>query len=462
MAKPFLEGKGWAFRLRVKGQAIYRSGFPSEAAARKAQADLHAALTQRDRAIGDGPFRTSVASAFTKYAIDRLPYLKGAIPDSRIINRYLRALNLPIIRLTPTDKPQNAKTYWTVTFVREPIRRIPNSLRSHRAQQRNTAQRCDEVRRRLAEMKVSDVTTYDIQALIDEMVKAGYKTSTIANERAELRRLFSYTKNKLNWARPAHNPATNLDMPAADKARDTVLTNRQWQKLSVELCHAGNAYAPALFCLMLETAMRSCEPLTLAHWNHVNWARNLLELPDAKAGKRDVPLGPGAIAILRTLETQAKQSKTEPWSPTGKIFPTTYEAVKKAWIVARRACNASDEPIGDIKMHDLRHTAATRYSLEYKGNLPVIMLITGHTTPEIAMRYINIKPDFVAQMMHGIEPDIDQLPAGYRADNVKVLEQAQARSQPTKRPLEHTQDYDVEACPVPTNVVQLHAHRKVA
>lgn len=38
MAKPFLEGTGWAFRLRAEGQDIYRSGFASEAAANKAQA----------------------------------------------------------------------------------------------------------------------------------------------------------------------------------------------------------------------------------------------------------------------------------------------------------------------------------------------------------------------------------------------------------------------------------------
>ena len=36
MAKPFREGNGWSFRLRIKGQDEYRSGFPSEAAANNA------------------------------------------------------------------------------------------------------------------------------------------------------------------------------------------------------------------------------------------------------------------------------------------------------------------------------------------------------------------------------------------------------------------------------------------
>jgi len=468
MAKSFREGTGWSFRLRVKGQDEYRSGFPSEAAANKAQEELRVEIRQQGSAVGSGPFRTSVAGAFTIYAKKRLPYLKGALPDSRIINRYLRAMNLPVIRLSPADQPaespKNAKlkVYWNVTFVHEPERRIPNSLKAHRNKQHDAARKCDAKRRQLAGTMVAEVTAYQIQALINEMIESGYKSSTIANERAELRRLFAYTKNQLNWARPTPNPAAHVDMPTADGARDTVLTNQQWQRLSIELCKAGNPYAPALCCLMLETAMRSCEPLTIARWNHVNWTRKVLVLPDAKAGKREVPLSPSAIAILKTLEERAKagkQSSTEPWSPTAKIFPTTYEAVKKAWATARKACNVSDEPIGDVRMHDLRHTAATRYSLEYKGNLPVIMLITGHKTPAMAMRYINIKADLVAQMMHGMEPDIAQLPAGYRASNLEALEQAQdALAPPDHKRQEPESGSKVDA----TNVIQLAVHRKAA
>ncbi|MBB6082021.1 MAG: hypothetical protein AB7E55_26035 [Pigmentiphaga sp.] len=92
MAKPFREGNGWSFRLRIKGQDEYRSGFPSEAAANNAQAELRTEIRQQGSAVGSGPFRTSVAGAFTTYAKKRLPYLKGALLDSRIINRYLRAI----------------------------------------------------------------------------------------------------------------------------------------------------------------------------------------------------------------------------------------------------------------------------------------------------------------------------------------------------------------------------------
>ncbi|MEO8839757.1 MAG: site-specific integrase, partial [Herbaspirillum sp.] len=235
-----------------------------------------------------------------------------------------------------------------------------------------------------------------------------------------------FARSRWKWMRPVDNPACQLDMPSADRPRETILTNAQWGEMSKALCKAGNQYAPSLFCLMLETAMRSCEPLTYATWHHVNWGRKVLELPDAKAGARDVPLGPGAIAILKALEEHAKQKKRrtprgEPWSVEDKIFPTTYEAVKKAWSVARQACD-----LGDIRMHDLRHTAATRYALQFKGNLPVIMKITGHETVQMAMRYINLNTQEVVDMLHGEETDVAIQAAGYKVSNVAVLMQAKA------------------------------------
>jgi hypothetical protein len=42
---------------------------------------------------------------------------------------------------------------------------------------------------------------------------------------------------------------------------------------------------------MLETAMRSCEPLHYATWDDVQWERNVLSLRDAKAAAETSRLG---------------------------------------------------------------------------------------------------------------------------------------------------------------------------
>lgn len=463
MAKPFIEGAGWAFRLRALGQDIYRSGFASQAAAQRAQADLLAELRQAGQAVGQGPFKTTLAAAFTRYARERLPYLKGAPGDSLIINRYLRALNLPVVHLTRIDDPNHeSNIYWEVSFVAEGERVIPRGLSKHRADQAARTQQVDEARRRLAATNMADVTTHAVQALINARREAGYKSATIQHERDELRRLFNHARDRWNWTRPAKNPTTHLDMPKPDKARDSVLTNAQWANLSVALCQAGNEYAPSLFCLMLETAMRSCEPLTTARWCHIKWTSGTLTLPDAKSGGREVPLGPGAVDILRQMESKAKAKPGTTWSIDDQIFPTTYEAVKKAWIVARDICNRGKTPIGDLRMHDLRHTSATRYALHFKGDLPVIKVITGHKTTEMAMRYIHIKAEMVSLMMHGRELTIDDSPAGYQASTVQALSKAE-QAQKNAGTIDTTDESaSTPKLPPPTNIVPLHGARRVA
>lgn len=420
MAKPYKEGSTWSYRVRVRGQDIYRSGFKTAARAKEDMERVRQELTQGPAQSGLGPHRTSLGVAFADYARQRLPYLKGANQDARRINRYLRALRLPVIELQRIDLDKaGQRVYWEVAFVEECGRAIPNSLVTHRADQATGSAGSDKQRTRLAMMNMSDVTTHHIQAYLDALRAEGKKSATVHLERAELRRLFRHASAVWKWRHVGGNPAgADLDMPELDAGRDRVLTNEEWERVSAALLDYGNPYVAPLACLMLETAMRSCEPLTSLRWRDIDWSRRVLELPDAKTGRRLVPLSPGAICILGELAERAKEAAkkkgAEPYSPDQRVFPTTYEAVKKAW---SRACKAAE--VEGVRLHDLRHTSATRYALEYKGNLPVIMLITGHKTVEMTMRYINLKADDVVRLMHGDEPSAEALPAGY---GVKVAE----------------------------------------
>lgn len=87
MAKPYQEGQVWSFRLRCRGQDIYRTGFASEAKAKRALEDIRVTLLRESKASGDGPFRTTLGEAFLRYGLERLPSLKGAPQDKNRINR---------------------------------------------------------------------------------------------------------------------------------------------------------------------------------------------------------------------------------------------------------------------------------------------------------------------------------------------------------------------------------------
>lgn len=424
MAKPYPEGAGWAYRLRVAGQDLYRSGFDTEASARRDMEERKAELTGGPAPSGLGPHRTSLGAAFSKYACERLPYLKGARQDANRINSYLRALGLPVVQLTPADLMKDGKrVYWQVTLHKEPARTIPASLTEHRKSQSQASLGSERARKHLASMMMAEVMTHHIQLLINALRAEGKKAATIHLERSELRRLFKHASAVWKWRHAGGNPAgAGLDMPPMDAGRDRVVTNEEWQRLSVELAKYRNPHVAPLACLMLETAMRSCEPLMVLRWRHVNWQQRVLELPDAKAGARKVPLSPGAVHILQQL----KNHGPTPPAPDNKVFPTTYEAVKKAWAVAREQAG-----VADVGMHDLRHTSATRFALEFKGNLPVLMVITGHKTVQMVMRYVNVKASEVATMMHKEELDTRHVAAGYQRSVTEALDAAYRAKQQT-------------------------------
>ncbi len=440
MAKPYREGKGWSVRLRTKGQDIYLSGFPSETAARHAAEQERVAIESAGKPLGNGPRKTSLAQAFQSFSLERLPSMKGARQNAGRINRYLRLCGLTTIQLEPADRKQSG-TYWQVSLKDEAGgRKIPGSLREHRDALCRKSRKSDSLRQRLGHMMMADITPYHIQQLIDAMIEEGYGAATIAHERSELRILFNHARKSWLFSQPGSNPATHVKMPPVRNSRDRVLSNIEWQKMSKVLIAYGNPYALPAFELLLETTMRSSEPLLHANWGDVDWDRCLIHLQDAKAGPRPVPLSPKAIDILKFLKAKAGDVTDDT-----SVLPTTYEALKKAWTIA---CEKAD--IKDANPHDLRHTGTTRYAIEFNGNMPVLKLITGHKTDSQLMRYVNLKADDVVSMMHGRPIDEDNAPAGLRLSSIRARKES-----PT---------YDPPATPaaasaLPDNVIQFPPRR---
>lgn len=392
MAKPYKEGKGWAVRVRVRGQDIYLSGYASEHAARTAAETQRLAILKTGKPAKLGPQQTSVGVAFMDYALEKLPELKGARQDAGRINCYLRACGLPVIRLHKVEQVANAgAVHWRVELVDEEARTIPKSLQSHRSRQDARGEKSTKLLQKLARMTFADVTTYAVQQLMYAMRDEHYEPPSIRLEQAQLSRLFNYARTKWSWTQPGVNPAAGVDIPKIQNGRDRVLTQTEWNAIVQELKEYDNAYALPTFALLLETAMRSSEPLRHARWGDLDWERCVLKLKDSKVGPREVPLSPGAMGILRDL--YAKDGRP---APTALLLPTTYEALKKAWSTARAVV-----AIDNVRPHDLRHTAATRYALELNGNLPILKLITGHKTDSQLMRYINLKADDAVTRLHG-------------------------------------------------------------
>ena len=332
--------------------------------------------------MGRGPHRTSMAQALQDYGRQRLPFPKGARQDANCMNKLLRAANLATLGVTPwaeavawglvqeTAQRKDRKgkgQYFVVELVEpEPARRIPKRVSEHRkALERQTA--CSNaLRKHLACLPVAAVQPHHLQRLVDALRAKGREPATLQLEQALYRGFFNYVHNICNWATPAEYPATHLVMPPVDNARDRVMSAAEEARLDEALKDCRDAVTAQAVVLLTETGMRASEPLRYATWGAVDWERKVLRLRDAKADRRDVPLSPRALEVLRTLRGDAERE------PQARIFESTYESLKAAW---NRALDRAG--LTDLRLQDLRHTAATRLALK-TGNVLLVKALTGH------------------------------------------------------------------------------------
>lgn len=399
MAKAYLEGAGWCMRRRYKGHDIYESGHATAAKAEKAVGKKMTDIDDGIKPAGFGPERTTAAQAMQDYALSRLPFKKGAVQEAVRFNQYLRAAGLDtlVVKKSKSAAGGNSGKYFEVSLERHTNeRRIAPGLAGHRRAQLTKTAGASQHRAVLATTAMSEITRVQMQAYMDCLRAEGAKPSTMRLEQALWRGLFNHAHSVWRWQAVIDNPATKLKMPAVENERDRVLSHAEQDLLDEAMNECKNTRVKPMVALLRETAMRSSEPLETALWRDVNWDAKLLHLRDAKAGKRDVPLSPLALQALRDIGVgQADE-------PMVKI---TYEALKAAF---QRACTRAG--IGNLKIHDLRHTAATRLALR-TGNIFLVKALTGHKTLAMVTRYVNVKASDVVDVMHAPQESTVQMPA---------------------------------------------------
>ena len=390
-ATPYMHGKGYAMRKQHEGHDLFVSGFKTQAAARKAMGKKVSAIDSNRMPAGAGPKKTSLAQALQDYAMAHLPFLKGAEQEARRINNYLRAAGLRLLKVTKakTEKGSEPKTgngaHFDVELVAHSAERvIPQGLAQHRKALLNANARTDKFRAVLAGTPMQDISRDLVQSFVYAMRRDRHSPSTVALERALLRSLFNHAFTTWHWDELQDNPATKLKMPKVDNERKRVLSFDEQALLEQALAECRNAQVGPALVLLRETAMRASEPMEIATWGDVNWERCVLRLNDGKTGSREVPLSPAAMSALEALG-RGKDDE--------RIVGISYESLRAAW---KRACARAG--ISDLRIHDLRHTAATRMALS-TGNVFLVQALTGHKTLKMLERYVNVSADDVVKVM---------------------------------------------------------------
>ncbi len=169
--------------------------------------------------------------------------------------------------------------------------------------------------------------------------------------------------------------------------RERFLTEAEFMRLGkaldqVETEGGASASAVAAIRLLMVTGCRKSEILTL-RWEEVALDQAELRLSDSKTGARVVSLSEPAVKLLAALP----RTPGVPWVLPGRKPGTHLRKLDDAWQVVR-----SRAGLADVRLHDLRHSFASR-ALALGEGLTVIGKLLGHARIETTSRYAHLARD---------------------------------------------------------------------
>jgi integrase len=179
--------------------------------------------------------------------------------------------------------------------------------------------------------------------------------------------------------------------------------------------HAAAGLRFALF-----TGARSGE-ITAIKWEHVDWGRKLVRLPDSKTNEpRTIHLSDAAIEVLRTAPRAGR------FVIAGALPDEPYKNLSRAWAIARKYVG-----LDDVRLHDLRHSYAS-LAASRGVSLQMIGKLLGHKVVATTQRYAHLARDQVTsindELGAAMQAAIDSARPARNAANVVKLKQ------PRKRP----------------------------
>jgi len=240
-----------------------------------------------------------------------------------------------------------------------------------------------------------------------DVVARCYAPATIRRFFFSLKAVLEWHAKKMGYTLPAS--LFDIDKPEAwnpkdrrlqdgeeeiilDACRYAIVKNKQRKIVGkTERVH-GEFYA-LLISLALETAARSQE-LIMAEWSEFKLKLRAWDIPASHtktARGRSIPLSSKAIAIITQLETM--RVKNNP-----RLFHAIpYSSYKNTLLRIWR--NAGIRELG-FGLHVMRHEAISRWvTLNTKLTLSQIMIMSGHESSRVFLRYVKMRPHEFAHLL---------------------------------------------------------------
>ena len=222
----------------------------------------------------------------------------------------------------------------------------------------------------------------DVLKLLQAVRQQGYAAGTC-------NRMLVLLKFVLNCAirwdlMPPGNPCQGVAPFEDNGARERYLTTEELGRLFQELDTNANVQVGQVIRLLLLTGARKREVLD-ARWSEIDLGRQLLTVPAARSKSkkpRYIPLSDAAMALLRDLPRRADI----PWVFFNPRTGKPPVSIFYAWDTIRNKVG-----LGDVRLHDLRHSYAS-FLVNAGRSLYEVQRLLGHHNPKVTMRYAHLSP----------------------------------------------------------------------
>jgi len=179
------------------------------------------------------------------------------------------------------------------------------------------------------------------------------------------------------------NPVTQIRLPKPGKARDRRLDHKE-EELLLQAAKEYGGYIHNIIAFAIETAMRRGEIVRI-EWQDINFKNRTLHISKTKTDiPRTIPLSKKAIEIL----------KSEPRNINGTVWCIKADSITQAFT---RVC--AEAGITDLRFHDLRHEATSRF-FEKGLEIMEVSSITGHKDLRMLKRHTHLKAENLVHKLH--------------------------------------------------------------
>jgi integrase len=230
-------------------------------------------------------------------------------------------------------------------------------------------------------LPLSAITGRDVQAVHNRI---GTQSSPAHANRhlALIHRLFALA---VDWGHlpPDHrNPAQSIRKFRENNARERYLSGEEIARFIAALDARPERVTANAIKLLLFTGMRRGEAISLK-WDCVDRERGTLFLPLTKSGKsRTVVLNSLALGVID--EMAEMRVKGHPYVFPGKNRGEHLAEPRKTFEGVRDALG-----LGDLHLHDLRHTFAS-VAVQNGASLFEVQKLLGHASSQMTQRYAHL------------------------------------------------------------------------